>query len=136
MSSIKHTALRNVAEAELDSRLGDLDSRLKQELATSLVRQWLTNDGHAGLVTQSNHYWFRMIRTDGGFEVGFDAQPPRFIDQLRGADVAEEQIPGLLHELSLCQSAQCQTQDGKSIRLRMIARERTLLIEPVADEDE
>jgi hypothetical protein len=133
----RHNPLRKIAEAELDRRFADLDSQLKQELATSLARQWLTNEGHAGLVTTSGHYWFKINRTqNGGFEVGFDAQPPRFVDNLRRANVAEDQLSGLLHQLSLCQSVVFPTQDGRILCLRMIAKERTLLIEPAANEND
>jgi hypothetical protein len=135
MSSIRQNALRNVAEAELDRRLGELDSQQKGELATSLVRQWITYDGHAGLVTPSGHFWFDMIRTDGGFEVGFDAQPPRFMDRLREWKVQEDEIPELLHQLNLRQRASCQSQENRPLRLRMLPKERTLLVEPVAEEE-
>jgi hypothetical protein len=135
MSSTRQNALRNVAEAELDRRLGELDSRLRQELATSLVRQWITSDGHAGLVMPAGHYWFRMIRTDAGFEVGFDAQPPRFLDRLHDWKVADDDIPELLHQLNLRQEVLCHSEEGRQLRLRMLAKERTLLVEPVAEEE-
>jgi hypothetical protein len=136
MSSTKQNALRQVAEAELDRRLGPLDPRLRQELATSLVRQWITSDGHAGLVMSSGHCWFRMIRTEGGgFEVGFDAQPPRFMDRLREWQIVEDEIPELLHQLNLCQSASCLSQENLQLRLSMRPKERNLSVEPVADED-
>jgi hypothetical protein len=135
MSSTRQNALRNVAEAELDRRLGELDLRLREELATSLVRQWITCDGHAGLVTPSGHFWFRMIRTDGGVEVGFDAQPPRFVDSLREWKVPEDEIPDLLHQLNLRQRASCQSQEGNHLRLRMVPNERTLLVQPVPEEE-
>jgi hypothetical protein len=135
MSATRPNPLRHVAETVLDERFGALDPRLRQDLATSLVRQWVTSGGHAGLVTRSHHFWFRIVRTDGGgYEVGFDAQPPRFLEVLRRAGVAEESIPGLLHQLNLCQSVRCRTQDGRFLRLGMNARERALRAEPAADE--
>jgi hypothetical protein len=137
MATIRQNALRKIAESELGRRLSGLDTRARQDLATSLVRQWITNDGHAGLVTPSGHYWFRMIRTpDGGFRVGFEAHPPRFVEVLRGADVAEDRIPDLLYELSVRQVVPCETQTGKSICVRMIAAEKTLRIEPPAPDEE
>jgi hypothetical protein len=136
MSSTRQNALRNIAEAELDRRIGQLDPRMRQELATSLVRQWITSDGHAGLVTPLAHYWFRMIRTDaGGFEVGFDAQPPRFMDRLHDWKVPDGDIPELLHQLNLCQEVLCRSEAGRQLHLRMLAKERTLLVEPVAEEE-
>jgi hypothetical protein len=133
MSSVRQSALRKVAEATLERHCGQLDPALKQELATSLARQWITNDGHAGLITRASHCWFRMVRKGSGFEVGFDAQPPRFVDDLRRMQVDEEEIPVLLHQLNLCQSVWFQVSNGETWQLRMVARERRLLIEPVCD---
>jgi hypothetical protein len=134
MSSARSNPLRKIAEDQIERLFGDFDPRLKQELATSLVRQWITNDGYAGLVKSSSHHWLRLIRTDGGFEVGRDDQPPRFVNQLRQGNVSEDQIPDVLHQLNLTQCTTCQTQDGGTIRLRMVAKERTLVIERADDE--
>jgi hypothetical protein len=48
---IKQYPLRKITESKLAKHFGDLDTAVRSELATSLVRQWLTNDGCAGLVT-------------------------------------------------------------------------------------
>jgi hypothetical protein len=137
MSSLKQTPLRKLAEVVLDQHFGELEPQLKQDLAISLVRQWTTNDGHAGLVTLSHHHWFRMVRTQGGgFEVGYQASPPQFMEDLRRWNVSEEEIPDLLHNLNCQQSVLCNTAEGERIKLRLVAQERTLLIEPVEAEED
>jgi len=137
MASVKQNPLRKVAEHQLNEHLGELAPQTKEELATSLVRQWLTSDGHAGVVTLSRNYWFRMVRKEGcGIEVGCDSCPTQVVELLRRANVTEEQIPELLHQLTLCQSVRCQTSEGRSLRLRMIPQQRKFLLEPIADEDE
>ena len=40
-------ALRRIAEYELDQCFHDLNPLTRDELATSLVRQWIGNDGNA-----------------------------------------------------------------------------------------
>ena len=54
------------AESELAKHFGDLDAPVRDELATSLVRQWLTNDGYAGLVTPTRQCWFQLLTREGG----------------------------------------------------------------------
>jgi hypothetical protein len=89
MAATKHNVLRKIAENEL-SRFGDLTPELKRELATSLVRQWITTDGHAGLVTWSNEYWFRLERKpDGGFGVNLVTCMPTLAGELRHCRVPE-----------------------------------------------
>jgi hypothetical protein len=56
------------------------------------------------------------------------------VDQLRQGDLSEDQIPDVLHQLNLTQCTRCLTQDGRTIRLRMVAKERTLVIEGADDE--
>jgi hypothetical protein len=136
MSSTRQNAMRNVAEAEIDRRLGKMHPRHRQELATSLVRQWITNDGYGGILTPSAYLWFHMVRPEtGGFDVGFEAQAPRFLDRLREWQVPEESVPELLHQLNIRQNASCVSQDGRHLRLRMLPKEGMLLVAPMADED-
>jgi hypothetical protein len=136
MSSVKQNALRNVAEADLQARFGKLDPLFKQELATSLVRQWITHDGHAGLVTHTHNFWFQMIRTEAGlYEVGCESQPSHLLDELRAWNVKEDDFNALLHELCICQGAVCQTVDGRSIRLCLLPKEKVIRIQPASEEE-
>ena len=50
----KRLPLRKIAEGELSKQFLGLGPAVRDELATSLVRQWLGNDGHAGIVTPPN----------------------------------------------------------------------------------
>jgi hypothetical protein len=74
-------------------------------LATSLVRQWLTNDGHAGLVTPTQQHWFQLVAEGDYLEVRVSTAEGdwgRALSRHWGVDEAE--VPGLLHRLNLCQS--------------------------------
>ncbi len=134
-------ALRKVAEYELDQCFHDLDPLIRDELATSIVRQWIGNDGNAVIVTREFHFWFRMTKLeDGQTQVVRDRDPQTFVDHLRKSRVIEAQIPGLLHELSVCQSVQCLTDYGQKLRLRVDPGSKpgkpTFFVELVLDEDE
>ena len=127
MKHVKRPPFRKIAEHELAERLGDLDASVRDQLATSIVRQWLANDGYAGLVTPTHHLWFRMVANGDRFEVGFD-KVERHWGRILSQDwhVADEKIPGLLHQLNLCQSVSCRTTEGLTIRLRIEPKERTV----------
>jgi hypothetical protein len=138
MNPIKHYPLRKVAENQLAKHFGDLDAAVRDDFATSLVRQWLTHGGHAGLVTPTRQCWIRVAATEGGgLEVNV-SKPEGNWGRVLAVDwhVEEEEIPALLHRLNLCQSALCRTADGLTIRMRIEPKERTAWCEeePVAEE--
>jgi hypothetical protein len=122
--------LRRIARSQLEQYLEDLHDPLKEDLADSLVRQWVANDGHAGLITRDSRLWFQLVpQKDGGYEVSVDADPHRFMADLRRANLNEKEIPELLHRLNLSQSVVCRTADGRSIRLQMNPKKKAFAIE-------
>jgi hypothetical protein len=128
MNPIKLSPLRKIAEHQLATHFGDLGVAVRGELATSLVRQWLTNDGHAGFVTPTHQCWFRLVaREGGGFEVGVSKSEAGWGRAL-SEDwlVDEEEVPVLLHRLNLCQSVLWRNADGRTISLRIEPKERTV----------
>lgn len=129
LSTLKNYPLRRIAEAELSRHLGDLDDKVRSELAVSLVRQWLTNEGHAAVVLPTHQCWFQMVpREGGGVEVGFGVGEGKswasFLAEDWGVD--EEEIPEVLHQLNVCQTAVCHTTDGQALRVRIDPKERAL----------
>ncbi len=130
MNPIKQFPLRKIAEKVLARHLGDLDAAVRDDLATSLVRQWVTNDGHAGFVTPTRQFWFQMVTKGDGVEVGFSPVEGNWGGVLTEEwHVAEEEVPALLHRLNLCQSVLCRTADGLTIRLRIEPKERAVRCE-------
>ena len=130
-------ALRKIAEHELKQCFHDLNPLTRDELATSLVRQWIGNDGNAVIVTPDFHIWFRMKKLDDGqTEVVRDCQPQTFADHMRKSRVIEEQIPRLLHELSVRQNTECLTDYGQKLRLRVDPAKPMFFVELVLDEGE
>lgn len=130
-------ALRKIAEHELSCCFHGLSATACDELATSLVRQWIGNDGNAVIVTRDFQFWFRIKKLDNGqMHVVRDVQPQTFVDQIRKSRVIEDQIPSLLHELNLRQSADAATDYGEKVRLRVEPANSTFFVELVADNDE
>jgi hypothetical protein len=127
MNPITQFPLRKIAEKSLDQHIGILDADVRAELATSMVRQWLGNDGHAGFVTPTRRYWFQVIAKGDRLEVGFSSTAgdlERILADDWHVDPAE--VPGLLHRLNLCQTARCRNGDGKVIRMRVEPNARTV----------
>ena len=136
MSSAKPNVLRRIAEHELDTCFPDLAPTSREELATSLVRQWITNDGAALIVTRDHHYRFRLTRLkDGMNRVVRDIREGTFSEHLRRSRVIEEDISGLLYQLSVCQSARCYTDYGEVLQLRVDPAKNMFYIELVPDRE-
>ena len=130
-------ALRKIAEHELAQCLQDLNSQVRDELTTSLVRQWIGNDGNALIITRDFHTWFRLKKLDDGrMQLVRDRHPQTFVDQMRKARVIESEIPCLLHELNVRQSTECLTDYGQKIRLRVDSGAAEFFVELVTDDDE
>ena len=136
MKSLKQFPLRRIAESVLTQYLGDLEPEVRDELAASLVRQWITNDGHAGFIYPTRRFWFQMVAAGDKVEVGFSEVADNWgLVLTRDWKVDEEEIPGLLHQLNLCQSVTCETTNGLVVRLRIEPKDRSVRCEEqVGDE--
>jgi hypothetical protein len=133
----KRLPLRRIAEGELAKQFRGLSASVLDELATSLVRQWLTNDGHAGIVTPTQQVWFQVVAEGDHLEVGVSTAEGdwgRALSQHWRVDEAE--VPALLHRLNLCQSAFCPTVGGRTIELRVEPRERAVRCRELPAEQE
>lgn len=132
---IKVNPLRNIARFELSRLFNDLAPRTREELETSLVRQWLTCDGHAGIVTATYNFWFRLVRQGEGYHVGTDQCESRVLATLRACGADEGEFPELLHRANLSQSAEFVGRDGTLWRLSIDPRERRVTVGKVAAGD-
>jgi hypothetical protein len=136
MPSIKPNVLRKIAEDQLGECFNDLDSTTKNDLAISLVRQWITHEGNAVIVACEHHFWFRMKRmADGRSHVTRDIEAGTFIEQIRRSQVIEEEIPNVLHDLNVCQSVRCYSADGQALQLKVDPARRRFYIDVVEDDD-
>jgi hypothetical protein len=137
MKPVKYLPFRKVAENELDRCFTDLDASVRNDLAVSLVRQWLTNGGHAGIITPVHQCWFRLVTNGDRLEVGFSHEDGTWGEVLAN-DWGLDQVEtlALLHRLNLCQSALYRLADGRTIRISIDAKERSVQCQEVTGEDE
>jgi hypothetical protein len=97
----------------------------------------LSGNGYAGLVTPTQQVWFHLVREEDGYGAEFTRMTANYGHVLAlDWQVDEGEIPGLLHQLNLCQSVVCTTRDGRRIRLRIEPRTRTVRVQVQQGEDE
>jgi hypothetical protein len=123
-----------VARTELTRLFNDLAPATREQLETSLMRQWLTYEGKAGLITQVQNAWFELTKRGDGFEVARSLCDSRVASMLRqhGADAGE--FPELFHRVNLSQSAEFVGSGGKTYRLSIDPRERRVTVREVTED--
>jgi len=127
---MRQNGLRGLAEELLDRTFSGLEPALRADLATSLVRQWVTNGGRAVIATEDGLYWLGLERlADGGYLVSRTVEDAALADELRARGVLAAEIPDLLHDLTLRQCAGCETADGEEVLLRIDPVARRFSIE-------
>lgn len=126
--------LRTIAEGQLHAIFGDsLSSEVENELATALVRQWMTYDGHAGLLADQVRFWFQVNKTATGYDLSRQENRGCILDPFvreRGIDLAD--IPSILHRLNVSQSAEAETLHGRRLRFFIKPKERTISVEEIS----
>jgi hypothetical protein len=137
MIPLKGTSLRRIAEAAVDKLFHDLVPAVREDLVTAVVRQWTTCDGHAGIFSVSGDVWLDLDFSEEGLcGVRPDKFPGRAAAILATKNVAAEQVPQILHFLNVRQTADCDSSDGRCLRLRMDPVERQLIVQEVPRQDE
>jgi hypothetical protein len=108
------------------------------EVVTAITRQLLTNDGHAGVMTARGQFWLTVVdKADGGWECGVSHEAALSVLRVvRNDDLDADLIPDILHRLTVAQSAEFTSRQGKRMRLWINPKERKTGIEPVADAPE
>jgi hypothetical protein len=121
--------LRKIAEHQVGQILPHLDGAGCGEYATAVVRQWVTCDGRAAILTERFNHW---LAPEGGgerFTVSVDRTETSIGRFAADWHIPADQIPELLHRLSVAQSAEFQSEDGLVLRLRVVPHERAIAIE-------
>lgn len=134
---IRGQFMREIAGVEIDKIFPGLAVPARQELVTSVVRQWLTNDGWAGLFTVPVSYWLHLKVHPSKKRramAGVLAQPSEMRKHLTSWSILEEDLPGVLHQLSISQSAVFINRQGLSVRVSAEPKDKIVRFEEVKDE--
>lgn len=132
-------ALRRLAE-ELFERVAGGDEFAPSERAdfvTSLVRQWITYDGHATLLVGDRQLYLDLGRTPLGRPVvvpepGLGGWTRQLIHDWK---IDPDDLPALFDQLNVGQSAEAVNGDGVPLRLWVNPQERGRGVEPLVREE-
>jgi hypothetical protein len=128
-------ALRRIAEDVVawieEIVIVPFDEDRRQDLTTSLVRQWVTYDGHATLFFEQQQAYFKVERTpSGGYRLGKErlkpTAVPHWIRQLKEDwKINPEKVPDLFDQLNRGQSAEVTNDEGIPVRLWVDPKKRS-----------
>jgi hypothetical protein len=137
-AEINSRELRRLAETLLDEidEEGELPEDERADVATSLVRQWLTYEGHAALFLDEEQVYLVLGRTPLGRPcVVPELAGHGWVRQLaRDWKVHPDDLPDVLGQLNRGQSAEVVSADGVPLRLWVNPREKRRGVEPLVRE--
>jgi hypothetical protein len=130
-------ALRHLAEELFDdiSEDEEIPEAERDDLATSLVRQWVSYDGNATLFLGGRQVYLVLGQTPLGrpYVVPLPA-PQGWLKQLsRDWKVSPDDLPEVLDQLNRGQSAEVVNGDGVPLRLWVNPRDKSRGVEPLAE---
>jgi hypothetical protein len=131
-------ALRQLAENLLRQTFGEygLSGEEIDELATSLVRQWVTYEGHATLFINGRQVVFVRGWTPLGKDhVYQELGPPEGLSRfLEDWKINPEDMPEVYEQLNRGQSAEVTNADGLPVRISVDPKTKINRCEPLASE--
>ena len=130
--------LRQLAEELLEGIVNGepIPEADRADLATSLVRQWITYDGKATLFIGEGQFCFVLAETPlGTYRVIPEQLPPGWINRLiQDWKISREDLPQLFGQLNLGQSVETINRDGIPIRLWVNPKERGMGVEQLVQQ--
>ncbi len=133
--AIASLTLRYIAGCEIDKILPGLSTQAREEYITSIVRQWRTNEYHAGVFTVAVNYWLNLVELDGKVHAGREVCPSDLSAHLGRWLVVERDLPGIVHQLTIAQSVTFVNAEGVTVRVSAEPKEHIFRYEEVKDED-
>lgn len=130
--------LRRLAELILQKIAEDeaIPEADHHDLATSLVRQWITYDGNATLFVGERQIYLVLARTaTGQFGIVSEQSLPGWMKCLaQDWKINPDEFPSILGQLNLGQSIEVINSEGVPLRLWVNPQERTKGVEPLVKE--
>lgn len=132
--SIKPHLLRAIANAELEKIFPGQAREPREELVTSVVRQWTTSAGRAGVFTVAVHHYLTVLETGGRVLAGTEVLPGTLKQHLAKWGVVERDLPRIAWDLSVAQTALLVNNEGITVCVTSDSRDHTFRFEEVPDE--
>ncbi len=113
--------LRQLAESVIEKLIaeGIVQEYQKEDLVTSLVRQWSTYEGKAALYLGDRPVYFVVKQTPLGrpYAVSNPGNPTWLSEVVRTRKIAAESVPDVIEQLNRGQSAEVTNDEGLPLRL-------------------
>lgn len=135
MLDIKPQVLRNIAHVELDRILPGQATDIHEALVTSIVRQWMTYEGKAGVLTLAVHYWLSVEHKGTQVVLGSGVVPATLPRHLASWKVLDRDLQRIVLDLNLSQTSTFINLDGLTVQVRMDPRDRHFEFTEVPDSD-
>ena len=134
--SIQPHVLRAIAIAEIEKIFPGQAREPREELVTSVVRQWTAYDGNAGVFTIAIHYYLTVRHRDGQVLAGTEVLPGTLKQHLATWGVVERDLPRVAWDLSVAQMALLVNNEGITVRVTSDPRDHTFRFEELPDADD
>jgi hypothetical protein len=133
--AINSRFMRHIAACEIEKLFPGVAPEAREEYVTSIVRQWVTNGLRAGVFSVAVNYWLHLVERDGQVHAGLEVCPSNMRQTLGPWQVVERDLPEIVHQLTLAQSATFVNADGVTVRVTADPKEHVFRFEEVKDED-
>jgi len=133
--AVKSPLMRHIARHEITKLFPGIAADVLEGYVTSVVRQWVTNDLRAGVFTVVVNYWLHLVERNGQVLAGLEVCPSNMWQALAPWLVLDRDLPRIVHELTLGQSATFINAEGVTVRVMADPKEHSFRIEEVQDEE-
>jgi len=133
---LKSQAFRRIAKQTIQEIAEGATLPIDQnELATSLVRQWITYDGHAMLLIGDEQFQINLTpKPEGGYCVGKFARPNKWAKLLpQDWKIESDNLSEIFDQLNRGQSVEVTNSEGLPLRIWANPQEGGMGVEPLAN---
>jgi hypothetical protein len=135
MSKFNSQALRRIAEAIVEkiSEDEEISESLHRDFVTSLVRQWITYDGHATLFIGEQQIYFVLGNTSlGEYRIVPEPALPGWVSRVKEDwKLNPDELPEITEQLNRGQGAEVLNTEGIPLRLWVNPKEKSKGVEPL-----
>jgi len=131
----KSRVLRRIAEKVLQELAdGEVLPAERYDLATSLVRQWITYDNHATLFIGEQQIYLSLERKTAGYRLAQETHLPAWIKWLtQDWNILPEEFSDICGQLNRGQSVEVVNREGLPLRLWVNPKERSKGVEELVE---
>jgi hypothetical protein len=135
MLKIDSQFMRHVARCEVERLFPGIAPKPLDDYATSLVRQWQTNDSRAGVFTVAVNYWLHLELRNGKLNAVLETCPSRMKEFLEQWGAQQHDLAVIVQRLSLAQRATFVNAHGLTVRVTAHPKDHSFQFAAVKDED-